>query len=284
VEGGADCAGTDSAFKTEELTGAALTRCDKDAGIVEIPAYISPIAVAFNLDGVTSLNLDAAIIAKIFKGEIAKWNDPAIAEANKGITLPDLKITPVHRSDESGTTKNFTDYLNKVAKDVWTFEAAEEWPIQGGEGAEKTSGVKETISGAKGAIGYLDASQVGELGSVAVKVGETYTKFTPEGAAKAVSASDLDTAGRGANDLAYKLNRETTEAGAYPVVLVSYLVACQKYADPKVGEAVKAYFSYVTSQEGQQAAAQQAGSAPLQGEPGLAQQVKKAVDSIDAAS
>jgi len=278
ADGASDFAGTDSAFKDEEIEAGAFSRCASKE-IVEIPAYISPIAVVFNLDGIDSLNLDSATIAGIFTGAIAKWNDPAIAATNDGVDLPDSAIVPVHRSDGSGTTKNFTDYLDQTAPDVWTDGAVEEWPITGGEAAEKTQGMKETLSGAAGTIGYIDASQAAGLGAAAIKVGEEWVAFSAEGAAKAVAASDL-VEGRGANDLAFKLNRTTTEAGAYPLVLVSYLAACQQYADPATGQLAKAYLAHVVSPEGQQAAAGNAGSAPLQGEPGLAEKVMTAVDTI----
>ena len=93
------------------------------------PAYISPIAVIFNVEGVDELNLDAATIADIFTGTITNWNDPAIAALNPDATLPDATITAVHRSDDSGTTKNFTDYLFQVAPDVWTYEAGRPVPV-----------------------------------------------------------------------------------------------------------------------------------------------------------
>ena len=88
------------------------TRCG-GADVVEVPAYISPIAVIYNLPGVTDLQLSPATIAGIFDGKITNWNAPEIAADNPGKTLPDQAITPVHRSDESGTTENFTDYLNE---------------------------------------------------------------------------------------------------------------------------------------------------------------------------
>ncbi|MGK3946912.1 substrate-binding domain-containing protein, partial [Streptomyces caeruleatus] len=78
---------------------------------IEFPVYISPISVVYNVEGVDNLNLDAETLAKIFSGEITNWNDEAIAALNEGVTLPDATITAVHRSDDSGTTKNFTDYL-----------------------------------------------------------------------------------------------------------------------------------------------------------------------------
>lgn len=256
-------AGSDRAFKAEEITAGPFDSCTT-SDIVEIPAYISPIALVFNVDGVDNLNLDASTIAKIFTGEITKWNDPAIAEANADATLPDQAIVPVHRSDKSGTTGNFTDYLAAAAPEAWTAGSVEEWPadITGGEAAQGTSGVVEAVKGGVGTIGYADASKAGDLGTVSVKVGDEYVAFTPEAAAAIVDASPLEK-DRTANDLAIELDRTSTEAGVYPLVLVSYLVGCEKYEDPANAELVKSYFEYIVSPEGQEVAAKAAGSAPI---------------------
>src|SRR5690606_18811873 len=133
MAGGAAFAGSDRAFKDEEIAAGRFARCVPESGIVEIPAYISPIAVIFNLDGIDSLDLDAATIAAIFAGGITEWDDPAIAEQNPGVTLPDLAITAVHRADDSGTTENFTEYLAAAAPEVWTFEPDGVWPLESGE-------------------------------------------------------------------------------------------------------------------------------------------------------
>src|SRR6185295_12104640 len=105
IAGGSDWAGSDSALSDDELAGE-FAACAADAKPIDIPTYISPIAVIFNVEGVDELNLDAATIAHIFKGDITNWNDPAIAALNDGAKLPDAAITAVHRSDDSGTTKN----------------------------------------------------------------------------------------------------------------------------------------------------------------------------------
>src|SRR5262245_63142079 len=131
-------AGSDSPFDTDELPKA-TSRCKSSGGdLVQIPVYLSPIAIIYNLSGVDSLQLSPDVTAKIFKGEITKWNDPAIAAANQGVDLPDTDITPVHRSDESGTTANFTDYLHEAAPDVWTDEPDSNWPLKGGEAGAQT--------------------------------------------------------------------------------------------------------------------------------------------------
>src|SRR5690606_5922452 len=116
LEGGTQFGGTDSALKDDELALAAEVCAPGE--FLEVPLYISPIAVAFNLPGIDTLNMSAETIAKIFDGRITRWDDSAIAEANPGVDLPDLAIMPVNRSDESGTSENFTEYLAAAAGDA----------------------------------------------------------------------------------------------------------------------------------------------------------------------
>ena len=155
----------------------------------------------------------------------------------------------MHRSDDSGTTKNFTDYLGK-ASGSWSYEAEDAFPVKGGEAAEGTSGVISAVSGGKGTIGYADESQVGDLSVVSVKVGEEYVAPSAEGAAKVVETSPA-AEGRADVDMAVDIDRTTTESGAYPVVLLSYLIACQTYEDQAEADLVKGYLSYIVSDEGQ---------------------------------
>lgn len=278
VAGGSQFAGTDRAFNDEEIAADEFGSCVPGTGIVEIPAYISPIAVIFNLDGIDTLNLDAATIAGIFAGQITNWNDPAIAEQNDGVELPDLQITAVHRADDSGTTANFTDYLAVNAPDVWTVGEIETWPTEyGGEAAPQTSGVVDAVTNGTGTIGYADASRAGDLGTVAVKVGDEYVPYSPEAAAAIVDASPF-VEGRGEFDFAVELERDSTDAGVYPVVLISYLVACVEYAEGAPVDLVTAYLSYIVSEEGQAAAADAAGSAPISGS--LRDRAQSAIDAI----
>ncbi len=278
ISGGTSFAGSDSYLNDDEgeLSGA-RERCNGEDPI-EVPAYVSPIAVVFNVKGVDALNLSADTLARIFDGKITTWNDRAIAAENPDAELPDLAITPVHRSDDSGTTKNFTDYLGK-ASDSWSYDAADAFPVQGGEAAEGTSGVISAVSGGKGTIGYADESQAGELSVVSVKVGEEYVAPSAEGAAKVVEASPA-AEGRAEVDMAVDVDRETTEPGAYPVVLLSYLIACQTYADEAEADLVKGYLSYIVSDEGQAAASEEAGSAPLSS--AVAERARGIVEGISA--
>ncbi|MCW2856402.1 MAG: phosphate transporter substrate-binding protein [Marmoricola sp.] len=258
--GAVDFAASDAALDpTKGEVAAAKSRCGANA--LEVPDYVSPIAVIYNLSGVSKLQLSAATIAGIFDGKIKKWNDPAIAAENPGAQLPSGAITPVHRSDESGTTKNFTDYLSKAAGGAWTFPADKVWPLKSGEAANGTSGVVAAVKAGAGSIGYADESQTAGLTAASIKVGSVYTAPSAAGAAKALDVSPIDTT-RTQGDLAIKVDRTTTEAGAYPLFLASYLIACPTY-DKAKADLVKGFLSYIISTAGQAEAAKNAGSAPL---------------------
>jgi len=261
LTGGVDFAGSDAYLDDDELTEAD-SRCTD--GAIDIPVYVSPIAIAYNLEGVDELQLTPATLAGIMAQQVTTWNDPAIAEENPDAELPDLPITVVNRSDESGTTENFTEYLDAAAPEAWTYGVVETWPVEGGEAAQGTSGVVQAVGAGNGTIGYADASQVeiSDLSSALIQVGEDYVGPTPEAAAAILDASSR-VEGRPEGDIAIELDRTTEAADTYPIVLVSYQIVCKGYEDPEVGEQVAAFVEYVTSEEGQQAAVEQAGNAPI---------------------
>ena len=264
IAGGSGFAGSDSYLNDEELAGT-FGSCAADASAVDLPVYISPIAVIFNVEGVTDLNLDADTLAKIFSGAITTWDDAAIVALNPDSTMPAINITAVHRSDDSGTTKNFIDYLFQNASDIVTEKPSDTFPFQSGEGAAQTSGVVDAVTNGVGTIGYADASRAGDLGVVKIKVGDEFVAYSAEAAAEVVAGSPL-VEGRDASDLAFKLNRQTTNPSEYPLVLVSYAIVCTEYADAAQGELVKAYVSYMASAEGQAEAEASAGAAPMSAE------------------
>lgn len=270
-------AGSDAAFDTTELPKA-TERC-APGDLVQIPNYISPLAIVYNLPGVEDLQLSPDTAAKIFKGEITTWNDPAIKSDNPGVNLPSTKITPVHRSDDSGTTDNFTDYLHEAAPSVWTFDPDGTWPLKSGESGAQTSGLIQAVKAGEGTIGYADDSQAGDLGVAKVKVGNTYVAPSAQGASNDFDQSKKDPAlSQGKYVSAYKVQRTPTEASSYPLLLVSYLMGCTKYDSTDTTDLVKAYFNYIISSDGQQAAAQNAGSAPLP--PGITKEDQTAVNAI----
>ena len=273
-------AGSDKALADDEVEQSKSVCADGTA--FDVPVYVSPIAVIFNLKGVSDagkhINMDADTIAKIFDGKITKWNDPAIADQNKDLTLPDTAITVVHRSDKSGTTQNFVSYFKDQAPDSWTYDLSENWPNEVGQGAKGTSGVVSTVKQADGTIGYADFSQVGDLGTVAVKVGDSYNEISAEAGSKVIEDSKQDDTVKGDNRIVIKINHATEAKGAYPIVLVSYDIVCPAYKDTKQAEFAKAWLTYVTSVEGQKAAQDAAGTAPLPSS--LKSEITKSIKAI----
>ncbi len=284
LAGGSSFAGSDAFLKDDEFE-ASKERCAGDQGAINIPHYISPIAIPYNLPQIegSTLNLTPELIAGIFANELTNWNDPAIAALNEGVQFPDLPINPVHRSDESGTTENFTDYLAQSAPEVWTFGAIEVWDGDGpgrGEGAQGTSGVVAATAAGEGSIGYADASQIGDLPAAAVGVGGEFREFSPEAAGRIVDASErLD--GRNEFDFAIQVNRTPESADVYPIALVSYHIVCLQYPDQETVDLVQAFMTYVGSEAGQEASTASAGSAPISAE--VRADILTSIDAISVA-
>ncbi len=281
IAGGVAYAGSDASLSAEENElQKAIDRC-KPGQVIELPVYVSPIAIIYNLEGVEGLQLSPETLAKIFNQEIDSWDDQAIAADNPGVDLPSTRITPVNRSDESGTTENFVEYLSEVAPSVWSYEVSGDWPVKGGEAAQGTSGVVEAVTAGDGAIGYADESQAGELGIAAIKVGSEYVEPTAEAAAKILDESPEDKAvAKSPYMFPFKLDRKTEAEGTYPIVLTSYLLACTQYGSEDEAAIVKGYLEYVISAEGQEVAAENAGSAPLSAS--LTEKIEPAVEAIEA--
>jgi phosphate transport system substrate-binding protein len=277
LAGGTDFAGSDAALDEAELAQAE-ERCN-GSGVFELPNYISPIAVVYNLDGVDELNLSPETLAGIFGQQITTWDDPAITADNPDAELPDLPISPVNRSDESGTTENFVDYLAEAGGTSWPHEPSGDWPVAGGEAAQGNSGVVAAVRAGQGTIGYADLSQAGDLGVANIGVGGEFVGPSAEAAATVVQNSPR-LEGRGEQDNVIEINRDTTGSGEYPIVLVSYHIGCVEYEDAHVTELLRAFMTYVVSEEGQRAAAQVAGSAPISD--ATREQAMKAIDAITA--
>ena len=278
LAGGVLFAGSDSYMDDEELASSKETCGGTEA--FEVPAYVSPIAVVYNLEGVDDLQLSPATLAGIFNGSIKTWDDAKIKADNPDADLPSDNITPVHRSDDSGTQDNFTQYLSKASDGVWADEPDGVWPLKSGEGANGTSGVIESVKNGAGSVGFADESQAGDLSIAKIKVGEEYVAPSAEGAAKTVDVSPR-VEGRPDGDIAIDVDRTTTESGAYPIVLVSYVIACPTYDDQAKADLVKGYLSYLVGADGQKAAADAAGSAPLSDE--LSKEAVTQVETIKAA-
>jgi phosphate transport system substrate-binding protein len=258
IAGTADFAGSDSALKEDEQPQADAKCAGGQA--LHLPMVIGPIAVAYNVEGVDSLQLSPATLAGIFSGKITKWNDPKIAADNSGAKLPDTAIQTVHRSDESGTTDNFTKYLSKTAEAEWTFGNAKAWKAPGGTGAKGSDGIASTLKSTAGTISYVELSfaENSDLKIAKIKNGAgEFTELTGESAGKTIAGAKV--AGTG-NDLKMEIDYATTEPGAYPIVLVTYEIACSKGSAKAA--AIKGFLSYTASTAGQQALGE-LGYAPL---------------------
>ncbi|MFI6377312.1 phosphate ABC transporter substrate-binding protein PstS [Streptomyces sp. NPDC050546] len=246
-------AGSDSALKPEEVA-ASKKVCSGGQGI-DLPMVGGPIAVGYNVNGVDNLVLDASTLAKIFNNEITNWNDPAIKKLNPEAKLPDLKIQAFHRSDDSGTTDNFTKYLMATAKKDWPYDGGKTWQAKGGQSASGSSGLAQQVKQTNGAISYFELSYAKDgMKTVDLDTGAAQpVKATVENATKAISEAKVVGTGK---DLALELNYGTKAEGAYPMVLVTYEIVCDKGNKSDTLPATKAFLRYVASEEGQKVLAE----------------------------
>ncbi len=272
-----DWAGSDSALKTEAKDGEdqseaeqAAERCDAPAW--NLPMVVGPVAFAYNLEGVTDLNLDAEVISKIFLGEITNWNDEAIAALNEGTTLPDQAISVFFRSKESGTTENMTKYLQAASNGAWTAEPSKAWSGTVGEGKAETADVADAVQGTAGGFSYMEwgAALERSLG-VASLAG---AQLTSEGVGLAVDAAEIvGTDG----DLSLSVKYDGLPEGAYPAILVTYEIVCSEGLDAGKTALLKDFLSYFAGEEGQ-GQLEAIGYAPLP--EGMIAKVQDSIDKI----
>jgi phosphate transport system substrate-binding protein len=256
--GTADFAGSDSALKPEEHT-TADAKCPGGVAM-DLPMVVGPIAVVYNVDGLKGLQLDGPTLAKIFANKITKWNDPAIAAQNSGATLPSTAIQTVHRSDSSGTTDNFTKYLGTVDKADYTFDHDKTWKAPGGVGAKGSDGVAAKVKSTPGTLAYVELSfaQNSSLSMAKVKNGAgEYAELTADSAGKLIEGAKITGT---APDLTMTIDYTTNTAGAWPIGLVTYEIACSK-GSAKAAD-IKAFLTY-TSSTGGQSVLSDLGYAPL---------------------
>jgi phosphate transport system substrate-binding protein len=244
-----DWAGTDGTIKDADLPGF------KGGEVLYFPTVVAPITVSFNLSGVDSLQLTPATIAGIFQAEITNWNDPAIAADNPDATLPDQAITVVHRSDSSGTTGNFTKFLEKSvgtdAGGIWKLgtDSTVEWPAstQAGDG---NGGVAQLVASTDGAIGYIDLSDATDAGltfaSIQNKAGE-FVEATLDGASAAAAGAEI------ADNLTYSAIW-AEGADAYPITAQTWIIAYKVQPDQAKADALKAFINFILT-DGQDLAA-----------------------------
>jgi phosphate transport system substrate-binding protein len=216
--------------------------------------------VAYNLKGVDKLILTPAVTAKIFNGLITKWNDPAIAAINKGVTLPDKAIKVFFRSDDSGTTDNFTKYLKGSAPSNWPQATGKKWSGKG-EGKQANAGVANAVKATDGGVTYSEWSYAkdNKLGIAQIDNGAGPVELTGESVGKAVSAAKQTGVG---NDLKLKLDYATKQAGAYPILLVTYELVCSKGKDPAKAKLLQSFLKSFAA-VGMQTKLQDIGYAPL---------------------
>jgi phosphate transport system substrate-binding protein len=242
-------AGSDAALDAKDGEVAdAKERCEgNDAW--NLPMVVGPVAVAYNVEGLDKLVLNADVTADIFSGKIKKWNDPAIANLNSGASLPDAPITVFYRSDESGTTQNFAQYLNAAAPKAWPDEPSKSWTGTG-EGKEKSAGVQTATIQNNNSITYVEWSYArdGGLGIAEIDNGSGPVVLSGESAGKTLDASKVVGSG---NDIEMEIDYATTEPGAYPIVLVTYEIACSAGLGKEEAERVKAFLTYTASADGQ---------------------------------
>jgi phosphate transport system substrate-binding protein len=242
-EGLNDFAGTDSLVKDDDGV---------EAGSFQyIPTVAAPITVSYNLPGVDALQLPQDVLAGIFVGSITAWNAPEIAAANPDATLPDTAITLAVRSDGSGTTTNFSKFLEAASPDVWSLGSGDtiEWPGNAVAG-EKNTGVAQVIQSTEGAIGYVDLADATEVGLVTASIENADGAFiapTLEGATAALAGATVEA------DLSYNpLNAAGAEA--YPITAPTYILIRTEYDDPNVAAGVKEFVNYLIT-DGQDLAA-----------------------------
>jgi phosphate transport system substrate-binding protein len=241
-----DFAGTDALPKAADLP------TYKGGPLLYFPTVAAPITVSYNLSGVSSVKLSADTLAKIFQAQVTTWNDPAITAENSGASLPSTKITVVHRADSSGTTQNFTKFLNVAAPTTWKLgtNSTVNWPA-GTQAASGNTGVAQAVKTTNGAIGYVDYSDAKatslSYASIKNKAGN-YVKASLDSAKAALTAVTP------AADLSYDpINADG--ADAYPITSPTWIMIYKTQTDHAKGTVLKAFLAYILSSEGQALAA-----------------------------
>jgi phosphate transport system substrate-binding protein len=236
-----DFGGSDSPLSKDEYAKAGQ-RCGSPTW--NLPVVFGPIAITYNVKGLTSLNLDGPAAARIFNGGIKTWNDPAIQALNPGAGLPAEPIRVVFRSDESGTTDNFQRYLDTASNGAWAKGAGKAFNGGVGEGANGNDGTSSAVKTTEGSITYNEWSfaQAKNLNvaNIITSAGPDPVGISTDSVGKTISSAFFIKEG---NDLAldtisfYRPN----QPASYPIVLATYEIVCSKYPDSQVGTAVKAF-------------------------------------------
>jgi phosphate transport system substrate-binding protein len=227
---------TDGLYKDADLAKV------KGGPLLYFPILLGAITLSYHLDGVSKVQLSPETIAKIFQRDIKKWNDPAIVADNPGATLPDADIVVVHRSDGSGTTEQFTKYLDLAAAGAWRLKSGStvEWPAdtQAGNG---NGGVAQIVKSTKNAIGYVDLPDAKAAGLTYASVKNQAGKLIDPSADSASAAGD----GIDVKDNLTYVSVNAKGDAAYPITAPTWCVAYIKQTDKTKGAALKAYFKYM---------------------------------------
>jgi len=232
--------GASDAFLTDEELAAATDA--RGCAPVHIPTVFGAVALGYNLEGVDSLTLSGPVLADIFLGNIDNWSDPAIAELNDGVDLPDEPIIVAHRSDGSGTTSIFTTYLSSVSDDWANGPGAGkevEWPAPNSVGGEKNDGVAAQIQQNPGAIGYIELSyaMTNDI-PVADMVNADGNAVTPTLESTAAAADGIEIP----DDLRFNILNVGGEG--YPIAGATWLLAWTCGYDDNVAEALKSWITW----------------------------------------
>jgi phosphate transport system substrate-binding protein len=233
-----DYACSDAPYKEADLAKV------KGGEFFYIPNVLGAITVSYNVEGVDKLNLSPEALAKIFQREIKKWNDPAIAADNPDAKLPDADIVVVRRSDGSGTTENFTKFLEGAAGAAWTLKSGStvEWPADTKAG-NGNGGVAQFIQNEKGSIGYVDLSdaKASKLKYAAVKnANGKFVEPTAESVSAAADGIEVK------DNLIFSALNAKGDA-AYPITAQSWCMAYAKQTDQAKGAALKEYLKFLVT-------------------------------------
>ncbi|MFI5283940.1 MAG: phosphate ABC transporter substrate-binding protein PstS [Candidatus Dormibacterales bacterium] len=212
--------------------------------LTQIPTTLGVISIAFNISGVTSLNLDGPTLANIFLGHIKSWNDSAIKATNSGASLPNEPIVVVHRSDGSGTTFHFTDYLSKISTE-WQSSVGNaksvKWPV--GVGASGNQAVAQAVTSTEGAVGYVELAYVVQTGMHQAAIKNANGKFVVASVAGATAAAAQNTSVSPTN---FSITNEPGDT-TYPISGFSWVILRTSYTDPALGKAIVYLFKWLVS-------------------------------------
>jgi phosphate transport system substrate-binding protein len=232
----------------------------KGKTVLYFPVIIGPITMAYNLSGVSNLKLTPTVIADIFEGKITKWNDPAIASINSGVSLPSTPITIAVRSDSSGTTQNFTLFLKDAVPSVWTLGSSStiKWPSTARAGSGNP-GVAQIVKSTPGAIGYVDYATAKASGLSFASVQNKTGAYIAPSPASASAAADSATV---ATNLTFAA-AWAPGASAYPITYQSWDLVYAQQPNASDAALLKAWIGYLISPTGGQALLGGLGYAPL---------------------